>query len=84
MSRIGNAPIQPSVDGVDVTVTGSSVTVNVKGPNGELSQKLTGGITAAVEDGEAARVDRPSDDEPRSKSLHGLYRSLLFRAWSRA
>ena len=72
MSRIGNAPIQVP-DGVDVAVTGSTVTV--KGPKGELSREVTEGITVTTEDG-AIRVAR-ADDETRSKSLHGLYRSLV-------
>ena len=71
MSRIGNIPITV-VDGVDVTIDGD--TIKVKGPLGELSQEMTGGIQAAVEDGKLT-LTRP-DDEPRSKSLHGLYRSL--------
>ena len=42
MSRIGKLPVNiPS--GVTVTVNGNQV--NVKGPKGELSQVITGGIT---------------------------------------
>ena len=42
MSRIGNLHIDIPA-GVTVTVAGDQVTV--KGPKGELSQELTGGIT---------------------------------------
>ena len=45
MSRIGKLPINiPS--GVTVTVNGDQV--NVKGPKGELSQVITGGITYGI------------------------------------
>jgi large subunit ribosomal protein L6 len=71
MSRIGKIPIViPS--GVDVVVDGS--TVRMKGPLGELSRSLTGGVTAAVEENQLV-LKRPGDDA-QSKSLHGLYRSL--------
>ena len=71
MSRIGKIPVA-ILDGVDVSVDGR--TIKVKGPLGELSREMTGGITAKVEDG-VLTLDRPND-EARSKSLHGLYRSL--------
>jgi len=71
MSRIGNIPIK-IVAGAEVSVDGD--TIKVKGPRGELSRTMTGGIAAAVEDGQLI-LTRP-DDEPRSKALHGLYRSL--------
>ena len=72
MSRIGNAPISvPS--GVDVSVSGDTVTI--KGPKGELTRELVEGISVSTDDG-IVNVAR-ADDEKRSKSLHGLYRSLL-------
>ncbi|MDJ0520908.1 MAG: 50S ribosomal protein L6 [Planctomycetota bacterium] len=71
MSRIGKIPVAiPS--GVTVSVDGD--TVHVKGPKGELTRELTGGITAVVEENQL-RLERP-DDEAQSKALHGLYRSL--------
>ncbi len=71
MSRIGKIPVAiPS--GVTVSVDGS--TIHVKGPKGELTRELTGGVTAKVEDNEL-RLERPND-EAQSKALHGLYRSL--------
>jgi large subunit ribosomal protein L6 len=76
MSRIGKIPVAlPS--GVTAEVAqgaGTNQVVKVKGPKGELTRELTGGVTAKVEDGSLV-LDRPGDD-PRSKSLHGLYRSL--------
>ena len=48
MSRIGNLHIDIPA-GVTVTVAGDQVTV--KGPKGELSQELTGGITLEQADG---------------------------------
>jgi large subunit ribosomal protein L6 len=71
MSRVGNAPI-PIPAGVTVSVNGD--TVACKGPKGELSRTLEGGITAAVEGGKL-RLSRP-DDSPRSKALHGLWARL--------
>ncbi len=72
MSRIGRLPISiPS--GVDVSVTGSAVTV--KGPKGELGLTVASPITVAIEDGQLL-VTRP-DDERASRSLHGLTRTLI-------
>src|SRR6476646_8219643 len=73
MSRIGKAPIAiPS--GVTLTVA-SDNTVTVKGPKGELSQKVDSDIIVAQEDGNIV-VQRPSEQK-RHKALHGLYRSLI-------
>lgn len=72
MSRIGKIPVAIP-DGVTVGIEGSTVTA--KGPKGELSRRLTGDVTARIEEGQLL-VERP-DDEARSKALHGLYRSLL-------
>ena len=72
MSRIGKLPIaNPS--GVTVTVKYNVVTV--KGKNGEMSQELTGGIEASVEDGKLS-FTRPND-EKQTRALHGLYSSLV-------
>ena len=72
MSRIGNAPV-PVPSGVEIQLSGSSITV--KGPKGQLSQQIPGGITVAQEDGNVL-VERP-DDERESRALHGLTRSLV-------
>ncbi|MCW2748397.1 MAG: ribosomal protein [Nocardioidaceae bacterium] len=72
MSRIGRLPI-PIPAGVDVTVSGSAVTV--KGPKGELKLTVKNPIEVVVEDGQLL-VTRP-DDERASRSLHGLTRTLI-------
>ena len=73
MSRIGKLPITvPS--GVDVTIEGS--TVNVKGPKGTLSHTLADPITIERQEDGTLAVVRPND-ERRSRSLHGLSRTLV-------
>jgi len=73
MSRIGKLPISIPA-GVTVTVSPENV-VTVKGPKGELSQAITGGITGSGENGtiEGARPN----DEKQVKAYHGLYRALI-------
>ena len=72
MSRIGKKPIELS-DGVSVAVDGTAVTV--KGKLGELSIDLPAGVGAGVQDGKV--VVTRADDTRRSRSFHGLARSLL-------
>lgn len=72
MSRIGKLPIAvPS--GVLVSIDNSLVTV--KGPKGELSQKIAEPIVVEQSEGQL-EVKRP-DDERRSRALHGLTRTLV-------
>lgn len=73
MSRIGKLPITLPA-GVAVTI-GSDNTIVVKGPKGELSQKVSDDMKVETKDGHLT-ITRP-DDEKNSRSLHGLYRSLL-------
>lgn len=74
MSRIGKKPINvPSGVTVDVTDKG---TVTVKGPKGTLTQDVNPDIQIKVEDNEIL-VSRPTESK-RHKSLHGLYRSLIY------
>jgi large subunit ribosomal protein L6 len=73
MSRIGRQPIEVPT-GVDVAV-GDDAVVTVKGPRGELSQRLHPEMTIVQEDG-TIRVERPSD-EGFHRSLHGLTRTLI-------
>lgn len=73
MSRIGKLPIKVPA-GVTITV-GKDNAVTVKGPKGELSQKVEGGMIIELNDGELT-INRP-DESKESRSLHGLYRSLL-------
>jgi large subunit ribosomal protein L6 len=73
MSRIGKLPISlPS--GVTVSVDKSNV-VTVKGPKGELKEKIHPEMIIETEDGSIS-VKRPSDQK-RHKSMHGLYRTLI-------
>lgn len=72
MSRVGNKPV-PIPSGVDVSVSGLSVTV--KGPRGELSQNFHPEMSIARDNG-AVVVTRPSDSGEH-KALHGLTRSLI-------
>lgn len=72
MSRIGRLPISiPS--GVEVKIDGDQLTV--KGPKGELQQRIAQPIEVSIEEGQV-QVTRP-DDERESRSLHGLTRTLI-------
>ncbi len=73
MSRIGKAPITIP-NKVTVTVDKANV-VTVKGPLGELTQKVDPDLTVEVTDG-VLNVSRPTDQK-RHKALHGLTRALL-------
>lgn len=73
MSRIGKAPITLP-KGVEVTV-GENNVIRVKGPKGELYEKLDERITLQIEDG-TITVVRPNEEKV-VRSLHGLYRSLV-------
>jgi len=74
MSRIGKLPIIIP-DKVSVTVNKDNK-VTVKGPLGELHQQVDPEIVVAIKD-KTIIVSRPSEQK-RHKSLHGLYRSLIF------
>lgn len=73
MSRIGILPIKVPA-GVTINVDESNL-VTVKGPKGELTQQVDKDITIKQEEGEIT-VER-ANEEKRSKSMHGLYRSLI-------
>lgn len=73
MSRIGKQPV-PIPAGVDVVIDGQSV--SVKGPKGTLELAVAEPITVARGDDGTILVSRP-DDERRSRSLHGLSRTLV-------
>lgn len=72
MSRIGKNPITLP-EGVTFEIKDDVITV--KGKLGELSQKITDGITVKVEDG-IITFDRPSESKVH-KAKHGLYRALI-------
>ncbi|UUO01224.1 50S ribosomal protein L6 [Mycolicibacterium novocastrense] len=73
MSRIGKQPV-PVPSGVDVSIDGQNV--SVKGPKGTLELAVADPIRIARDDDGAIVVTRP-DDERRSRSLHGLSRTLV-------
>ncbi|MBR2503473.1 MAG: 50S ribosomal protein L6 [Oscillospiraceae bacterium] len=72
MSRIGRKPIAIPA-GVTVTVDGNNVTVT--GPKGTLNSTVNPLMNVSVE-GATVVVSRP-DDEAKSRSLHGLTRTLI-------
>jgi large subunit ribosomal protein L6 len=72
VSRIGKQPI-PVPDGVSVEI--APELVSVKGPKGELSERVNRDMTVEQEDGTIV-VRRPSD-RGEHRALHGLTRSLI-------
>jgi large subunit ribosomal protein L6 len=72
MSRIGRAPIQLP-DGVEFVNADGVVTV--RGPKGELTQRLPREMIVEKNDG-VVTVARPTDSAPH-RSLHGLTRTLI-------
>ena len=72
MSRIGKQSISiPS--GVDVNIEGNNI--KAKGPLGELSLDFKDSIEVSINSGTII-CERKTDD-PESRSMHGLYRSLI-------
>jgi large subunit ribosomal protein L6 len=72
MSRIGKLPI---VVPAGVTISQGNGQVVVKGPKGELSQRLASGVQVQQE-GNALRVLR-ADETRQVRANHGLTRALL-------
>jgi len=72
VSRIGRKPI-PVPSGVEVTIDPGEV--RVKGPKGELCERIHRDITVTQE-GDELIVTRPTDRGPH-RALHGLTRSLV-------
>ena len=73
MSRIGKLPVNLPA-GVSVELLDGNV-VKVKGPLGEMCQKVDPDIEVTVE-GNEIKFTRPTD-QPRHRSMHGLYRALI-------
>ena len=73
MSRIGKLPITVPA-GVKIEVNDENI-VTVKGPLGELSQKVNPNISITIEDG-TVELKR-AGEEKSQKAMHGLYRSLV-------
>jgi large subunit ribosomal protein L6 len=73
MSRIGRLPVEIP-QGVDFNI-GEENLVTVKGPKGQLIQKMHKDMLITIEEGKII-ISRPSD-EKLHRSLHGLTRSLV-------
>ncbi|MFH1192292.1 MAG: 50S ribosomal protein L6 [bacterium] len=74
MSRIGKLPIDIP-EKVDVKIIDKEIFV--KGPKGELRQKLNPKIKVDIEDG-VIKVSASIIDEKGSSAFWGLFRSLIF------
>lgn len=73
MSRVGKKPITiPN----DVKADVKDSVLNIEGPKGKLSRSLSGGIYLEIK-GDQLFVKRAGDTK-LDKSLHGLYRTLIF------
>ena len=73
MSRIGRLPVALPA-GVTVKIADDN-TVSVKGPKGELTQKIHEDMKIEVE-ANVLNVSRPTDNKMH-RSLHGLSRTLI-------
>ncbi len=78
MSRIGRLPIEIPA-GVTVNVSNENV-VTVKGPLGELSQEVNKVITVeqSTHNEKPALVLTRQNELKETKSMHGLYRALIY------
>ncbi len=77
MSKIGQKTINiPQA----VQLTVAKKTITVKGPKGEHTVVLPKELEAIIENNEL--VIKRSDEEKKTKSLHGLYRQLVFNGVS--
>jgi len=73
MSRIGRLPVAVPA-GVTVSISEDNM-LTVKGPKGELSQKISNLIKVEQENGQLVFTRSAEDKENRSQ--HGLYRALV-------
>ncbi|PGH38779.1 MAG: 50S ribosomal protein L6 [Candidatus Nephrothrix sp. EaCA] len=74
MSRVGKLPI-PLPKGVTVAFSEKDHTVSVKGPKGELKQKIDPRFRAKLEDGLVTVL--PPSEEKADRAKYGLYRALI-------
>ncbi|MBN1494404.1 50S ribosomal protein L6 [Candidatus Peregrinibacteria bacterium] len=72
MSRIGKLPVTVP-NGVTIDIKDNKITL--KGPKGELNEKLHPSIKLEIKDGQIV-FTRTADDKP-TRSLHGLTRKLV-------
>lgn len=75
MSRIGKQPVQIPAG---VTITVGEQMITVAGPKGSLEVPVQENVVVTIEDGKA--IVTRKDDEPKSRSWHGLQRALLNNA----
>jgi len=75
MSRIGRKPI-PITAGVTVSVDPSAIAI--KGPKGNLTVNVPGGVSVRTDAGNV--LVEVAGSTQRERSLHGLVRSLLANA----
>lgn len=73
MSRIGNNPIDIPEG---VTIHFDNNIINVKGKLGELSQEINPAITLNIDENTITLSRK--DDLKENRSMHGLYRALIF------
>lgn len=73
MSRVGVIPVVVP-QGVTVAINGN--TVDAKGPKGALSLRTSGNISISQNNNLIVVVR--GDEEKQTKSLHGLYRKLIW------
>ena len=73
MSRIGNNPINIPEG---VTIHFDNNIINVKGKLGELSQEINPAITLNIDENTITLSRK--DDLKENRSMHGLYRALIF------
>lgn len=73
MSKIGQKPIEVSTA---VQVSIDKKTINVKGPKGEYTLVLPETLEARMEN--KILIIKRTDETKSTKSLHGLYRQLVF------
>lgn len=74
MSRIGKMPVVLP-KGVTLTVSEGNL-VTIKGPKGQLTQKIHKDIKVNVNDN-VVTVERPTNNK-QHKALHGLSRALIY------
>ena len=77
MSRIGKLPI--SIPAGVTVAQGQDGVVTVKGPKGELAQKVDPSIKVSIADGHVTfEIDENSPVNIKQKqAFHGLYRALI-------
>lgn len=75
MSRIGKSPIKIE-QGVEISISPENVII-VKGPKGELSQKVDPCISMSLDKDKGELTLTRSSDDKEQRAKHGLYRALV-------